>query len=1629
LLSGSHVLSGRRWLDGLLLVLLAVTVFLLGCYEMGDSDIWWHLRGGQWILEHGRVPDLDPFTFGSADKPWVDIHWSYEVILVLAYRAGGAAALVFLGAAVGAAAFLTVLTARRRDWPVAASVLCWMPTLVLLSFRLDPRPEIFSLLYLGCYLAVLWRVEERPALAWLLPLVQLLWVNVQGLFILGPILLGMFLAANGARLLWRYLLAEPRSLQPDEKAKEKRWWLHVGGATFTAAVVCLANPYFFAGAWFPFELFPKVADPNNPYKKYIDELMSPMDFVRRSTPRVAGANWFFLVLYFLLRLLPLSFLYPAVWRAWQEPRPTRKKARQAEESSPAPRTGAWLGGLAVIIALLVVNTLTVSENGPAWLNAFGDNVPLVILLGGGGAALLFGKGCPPAAALAGVGGVALAACMVWLDAAILGGGRGLLAGSIFAAPMTVFLLIAGGIAGALVLRSGGNLFCILLAGAFSYLALQALQNWSRFALVAGAVLTWNFAAWAGQLMATERTDKSRTAAAWVLRACLALALAAWIAALAGDRYYVHTGEPRHFAFREEPLAFAHDAALFAGQPGLPDRALVYGLDQACVYVYHNAPRCKPYMDGRLEMPDLRTFQTYAAIEDWLQAQDPRWEKAVREMGDPLLLLDHQRFPAAEARLMIHPGWRCVYFDALASVFVPRGRGISSEEFASVDFAARHFRQPARPCVPDVKGAAAREVKSLFNLAAALPRSPEVTWRWRIPVLLAALDRAGLALHEDPARPDVWVHLGNCYWILNPSLHVKPPTPAEEWSLETGIWWAQATYCMRQALERQPDHPAAWRYLYQAYRVREMADAQSAAGQRWADADPKVSADERQAIRRLREKLGQARVPAAYPREQLPTLVAQLLTGRRPETAARLLDAAEQSALAWPFAERAAGLYMHLGPLSSHAANQKRGDLYVRQGEHDRAIADYTQAIRLNPYGALTCVKRGDAYRSKGEYDRALADYTNALQLDPLCVVAHINRAATYRLRGQNKLALVDLTQATRLDAINPALWYERALTHRALNQFEEALADFDRAIGLNPADPDLYYQRGYTHQLHGDTAAAFGDFDEAIRRKPDFALVYHGRGCLHVTQDNLEAGIADFGSALRFQPDFLQAYMNRASAWSKMGRFDKALQDCDEALRREPRLAAAYLMRGRAYVQQGAYPEADADFERVLQLEPDNAQAYQLRGLSALKQGQHDKALGDLAESLKRDPDNARTLFLRGTVHQFREQHEQALADFQKAVLLDPQYTAAYCNQRAMVHVVRGEYELALADFAIVLHLDPTNLTALMGRDQAQQALRACPPESPGPAAPAPAAAPPPPKERPPEAKRKKKPKTREHRALTTQVLRAFKGAETLPATPTELSTPDATGIERPASDQAGADLSSVEDIALGTFLDSPVAPPPLPGETKPDRAVAPPGSTAADGEDAGRRPISPMQARSVRDQKTELTSERAKLWAELRHRERRAEIAGAYEEDEHDGGGSGRSRLLRRTAVVLLAVVVLSSTAFGVYSLAFANRAIRLTAAEAWQEYAQNTAEANKKYRGKWVRVTGRLKVVTDNKTNNKTTQLFFEPPQEDAKWFISIALKPTDAKDLKPGEEIILLGRFNARKEPDGNLPMSNCSLVKDK
>jgi tetratricopeptide (TPR) repeat protein len=977
--------SISRAADWLLAAGVAAAAFLLGCYAMADSDVWWHLSGGRWILGHGRVPGPDPFTFGSADRKWVDVHWSFEVLVALAYAGGGVAALVLLAAAAGALAVLAAATARRRAWPAAVTAACWLGALVLVSWRFDPRPEILSLLYLAIFLAVLWRARERPALAWLLVPVQVLWANTQGLFVLGPVVTALFVAAAAAE--------SGRS-----RVWDGRWWWHVGGAALAVAAACLVNPYFLDGARFPFDLYSKVAQEGNPYKEYIDELASPRKLVAGSAENLL-ANWYIRDLYFLLLTLPLSFLVPAAWRVWQAAPAPAERGRGA--TGRPPQAGAWTLAAVGAFALAALATAALPPRGiPGWLAALGPQTPLLCVLAGAAGAGALVRRSRRAAAIAVAGALALATWTGWLRAYLLAD-----PGPAPPAP----LLVAAGVlaAAALLLAGGADVFRLLLAGAFGFLALRAIQNDSRFALVAATVMAWNLGEWAAEV-APGLAPPWRVRLAWAGRAAVAVVLAGLMAAVVTDRYGRWTGEPRHFGLAEQPLEFAHEAVRFAGSSGLPEHALVYELGQTGLYDFYHGPDRKPYMDGRLEMPALSTFQTYVRIQDQLRDGDPHWEAELDRLGRPLLLLTHPQHVWGEADVLTQPGWRCIYFDALAGVYVAHGTA-DEAAFPAVDFAVRHFRAAAEPSVPPLPGAAFRELQALAGLGSrlrALSLQPDRADRHdaarslRVPVLLCALDRGELALAEDPARrPAAWRLLGDSHRGLAPERTAGPPGPALPWDPAVGLPYAQATYCYRRAGELAPDEPAALHALLDIFAARRMFDAQLRVGAQLQQLQALPAAQARQ-LDQLRRGLGP---PLSGPGGgDVSEVLDALLQAGRPESAVRLLEKADASGAVtwtWPVAERAASAYLHLG----------RPDAARRAWQ--RAVSAPSEALRRCRLAETHWVER--------DFDAAARLYREARALDPRLGDTCWGLAVLAAQRGDAPTALEACRAGVKLSPTGP----------------------------------------------------------------------------------------------------------------------------------------------------------------------------------------------------------------------------------------------------------------------------------------------------------------------------------------------------------------------------------------------------------------------------------------------------------------------------------------------------------------------------------------------------------------------------------------------------------------------------------
>jgi tetratricopeptide (TPR) repeat protein len=93
----------------------------------------------------------------------------------------------------------------------------------------------------------------------------------------------------------------------------------------------------------------------------------------------------------------------------------------------------------------------------------------------------------------------------------------------------------------------------------------------------------------------------------------------------------------------------------------------------------------------------------------------------------------------------------------------------------------------------------------------------------------------------------------------------------------------------------------------------------------------------------------------------------------------------------------------------------RGEAHYAKGDYDGAIADFSEAIRLDPKFAIAFSGRGLAYSAKGDHDRAIADFNEAIRLDPKSRIAFYNRGLAYDAKGDYDRAIADYTEAIRLD--------------------------------------------------------------------------------------------------------------------------------------------------------------------------------------------------------------------------------------------------------------------------------------------------------------------------------------------------------------------------------------------------------------------------------------------------------------------------------------------------------------------------------------------------------------------------------------------------------------------------------------
>jgi hypothetical protein len=238
-LNGADIPAGKnkrvQWAQGLVLaVLFTTSVFLALRFDaVTDTDVWWHMAIGRWIVEHGAIPRTEPFSTFGAGKHFEAYSWLFELFVFWCYQKLGLVGIVVFSCAMTVSITAAVHHLVRR---LNSSFLLGVITAFLAVYTMGrlytPRPWLASILFFTLELDILLqarKTRESRELLWL-PVIFVFWVNIHIQFVDGLVVLGIALAEALVATRWS-------AIQTNFRAA-KMMWVFLG-----CILATLINPY------------------------------------------------------------------------------------------------------------------------------------------------------------------------------------------------------------------------------------------------------------------------------------------------------------------------------------------------------------------------------------------------------------------------------------------------------------------------------------------------------------------------------------------------------------------------------------------------------------------------------------------------------------------------------------------------------------------------------------------------------------------------------------------------------------------------------------------------------------------------------------------------------------------------------------------------------------------------------------------------------------------------------------------------------------------------------------------------------------------------------------------------------------------------------------------------------------------------------------------------------------------------------------------------------------------------------------------------------------------------------------------------------------------------------------------
>jgi superkiller protein 3 len=259
-----------------------------------------------------------------------------------------------------------------------------------------------------------------------------------------------------------------------------------------------------------------------------------------------------------------------------------------------------------------------------------------------------------------------------------------------------------------------------------------------------------------------------------------------------------------------------------------------------------------------------------------------------------------------------------------------------------------------------------------------------------------------------------------------------------------------------------------------------------------------------------------------------------------------------------------------------------GNIHMRQGEHEAAVAEYERVLELNPRLAMAALMAAMAKDQAGEVDAAEEYLRRAIDIDPEMEMGHFQLAKLLIEREEMAAAEVSVNDGLRL---NPQNTYGRLLQAEILDRMsrdDDAIMVLQRFLRDRPTFTLGFFMLGMIYRKLDKMEEARQTFKDLVAAAPDKSFSHFLVGEMHFELEELNAAEKAFRDALDCNEKFVPAQYRLADTLVKLEQYPEAVSLLLEILRRAGRKNSVHQRLGEIYAAQQRYDEALEEFRAAL---------------------------------------------------------------------------------------------------------------------------------------------------------------------------------------------------------------------------------------------------------------------------------------------------------------------------------------------------------------------------------------------------------------------------------------------------------------